>query len=121
MNNSQYNSKNFHIHAVKQRERERERERGCKINMSLTITIYTNHIGFPWDTLIRKASVVCPDRVLPLLSTIVPDTNTGHLQFSLRNRSSMANSAALELAVSKIVSTKSTSAPPASSPFACSV
>ena len=30
--------------------------------------------GFEWDTLMTKASVVWPERVLPLLSTIVPDT-----------------------------------------------
>jgi len=37
----------------------------------------TYHIGLACETLITKASAVCPDKVLPLLSTIVPDTNTG--------------------------------------------
>lgn len=30
--------------------------------------------GLEWETLITKASVVWPESVLPLLSTIVPDT-----------------------------------------------
>lgn len=37
--------------------------------------IYLNYLkGLEWETLITKASVVWPDSVLPLLSTIVPDT-----------------------------------------------
>jgi len=37
-------------------------------------SLTTYHIGFICDILMRKASVVCPDKVRPLLSTIVPDT-----------------------------------------------
>ena len=35
------------------------------------------HIGLACDTLTTNASDVCPDSVRPLLSTIVPETNTG--------------------------------------------
>lgn len=93
------------------------------IDISKAFLLYknTDHIGFPWDTLMRKASVVCPERVLPLLSTIVPDTNTGQVNFSFLNSSSMAKRAAFELAVSNIVSTRRTSAPPSNNPLACSV
>ena len=79
------------------------------------------HNGDECDTLIRNASVVCPDRVLPLLSTIVPDINTGQGRKSFSNRSSIANRAALEFAVSNIVSTNKTSAPPFRRPLACSL
>ena len=34
----------------------------------------TYHIGLAWETLITNASGVCPESVLPLLSTIVPVT-----------------------------------------------
>lgn len=34
------------------------------------------HIGLTWDTLVIKASAVCPDNVRPLLSTIVPEIYT---------------------------------------------
>jgi hypothetical protein len=33
---------------------------------------------------IRNASAVCPERVLPLASTMVPETMTGILYFFLR-------------------------------------
>ena len=38
----------------------------------LIMLTYLN--GLEWETLITKAPVVWPERVLPLLSTIVPDT-----------------------------------------------
>ncbi len=37
-------------------------------------TKFIYHIGCEWETLIKNASLVWPDNVRPLLSTIVPDT-----------------------------------------------
>src|ERR1035438_10623342 len=57
------------------------------------------------ETEIRNASVVCPDKVLPLWSTIVPEIITGIcLLFSLQYFS-IAKIAALLFNVSNIVST----------------
>ena len=38
------------------------------------MALLSYHIGLECVTLITNASVVCPDRVRPLLSTIVPET-----------------------------------------------
>ena len=50
----------------------------------------------------------------------VPEINTGKRSPVSSNNCSMANSAAFALSVSKIVSTRNTSAPPSSKPLACS-
>ncbi len=72
------------------------------------------------ETEVRKASTVCPERVRPLASVIVPETMTGRCIPRSSSSSSIANSAALALSVSKIVSTSSKSTPPSSKPFTCS-
>jgi hypothetical protein len=64
--------------------------------------------------------LVCPLSVRPLLSTMVPLMKTGRrTPLSAKNFSS-ANTAALALSVSKIVSTSSMSTPPSYSPSSCS-
>ena len=68
----------------------------------------------------QNASTVCPERVLPLASVIVPDTNKGKSLFFSSNNSLTANIAALQLRVSKTVSIKKRSTPPSNNPFACS-
>jgi hypothetical protein len=51
---------------------------------------------------------------------IVPEIITGHRRPRSSNSVSRAKIAALAFSVSKIVSTSRTSAPPSTSPFACS-
>ncbi len=67
-----------------------------------------------------NASTVCPDSVLPLLSTMVPEMSTGTSSYSSSKRVWMAKRAALQLAVSKMVSTRRTSTPPSRRPRTCS-
>ena len=69
---------------------------------------------------LRKASVVCPVSVRPLKSVIVPDTMTGRRIFFSAKYSAMAKSAALQLSVSKTVSTKRRSTPPSINLSICS-
>jgi hypothetical protein len=69
---------------------------------------------------LRKASVVCPVRVRPLKSVIVPDNMTGRLIFCSAKYSAMAKSAALQFSVSNTVSTKRRSIPPSISLSICS-
>ena len=80
--------------------------------------------GLAWRTEFQKASTVWPDRMRPEASVTVPEIMTGMRgrPWALRSSasSSSANSAALALRVSKMVSTRNTSAPPSSSPRACS-
>ncbi len=64
---------------------------------------------------IQKASVVCPVKVRPLASVIVPDAITGTRCPDSSKNSSMANKAAFRLRVSNVVSTSSRSTPPATS------
>ena len=73
------------------------------------------------ETEFRNAPKVCPERVRPLLSVIVPEIITGNPSI-LRSSSmlSIANNAALAFRVSKMVSTIRISAPPSSKPFTCS-
>ena len=78
-------------------------------------------MGLMWDMEVQKASVVCPDRVRPLASVIVPEIMTGTRMPDCSKYDSNANSAALAFSVSKIVSTIRRSAPPSSSPLAASV
>lgn len=42
--------------------------------MNIPKQLFAYHIGWAWVTLITKASVVWPDKVRPLLSTMVPET-----------------------------------------------
>ena len=64
----------------------------------------------------QNASVTCPDRVRPDASVIVPEIITGQRRPAFSKNCSMANSAALALSVSKMVSTSSRSAPPSVRP-----
>ena len=70
--------------------------------------------------LVQKASSVWPDSVRPEASTIVPEITTGSRQPSSSKAPVIAKIAALALSVSKIVSTSSRSAPPATWPRAAS-
>ena len=73
------------------------------------------------DTEVIKASTVCPDKVLPEASVIVPETIMGMSIFCSSLTSSMANKAALALSVSKMVSTNKISTPPAIKASTCSL
>ena len=64
----------------------------------------------------QNASIVCPDRVRPLRSAMVPDSQSG----SSGATSWAAAIAALALSVSKIVSIISRSTPPSRSAAICS-
>jgi hypothetical protein len=76
--------------------------------------------GSACRTLVQNASSVCPERVRPEASVIVPEMTSGSLKPSRSNTSVIAKIAAFALSVSKIVSTRSRSAPPAISPSAAS-
>jgi hypothetical protein len=69
---------------------------------------------------LKNASGVCPDKVRPERSVMVPDTMTGSRTARSSNTASTANSAAFALRVSKIVSTSRMSAPPSIRPRICS-
>ena len=77
--------------------------------------------GRPCATEFQNASVVCPESVRPLASTIVPEIITGSRCPICSNSASSANSAAFALSVSKMVSTRIRSAPPSMRPRAPSV
>ena len=68
---------------------------------------------------VQNASGVCPERVRPLASVIVPDTITGRRSLAA-NTSSKANSAAFALRVSNTVSIRMKSTPPSTSARAAS-
>ena len=68
----------------------------------------------------QNASVTWPDRVRPDASVMVPEMMTGQRRPRSSKRVSRAKMAALALRVSKMVSTSSRSAPPSTSPLACS-
>src|SRR3977135_524568 len=70
------------------------------------------------ETEIQNASMVCQERVRPLLSVIVPDTMIGTRCWDASKYSSMANSAAFAFSVSKTVSTRRMSTPPSKQPRA---
>ena len=72
--------------------------------------------GFAWRTEYQKASAVCPLRVRPERSVMVPEIMTGSLRSLRRKNSSTANSAAFAFRVSKTVSTMMMSAPPSTRP-----
>jgi hypothetical protein len=68
----------------------------------------------------QNASTVCPERVRPLASVIVPEIITGTRAPRFSNSRSSAKIAPLALSVSKIVSIMITSAPPSRRPRAAS-
>ena len=68
------------------------------------------------ETEIQNASKVCPERVRPLASVIVPEIISGNLLPCVSKTSSAAKSAALQFSVSKTVSMSKRSAPPSMSP-----
>ena len=72
--------------------------------------------GFTWRTAFQNASGVWPDSVRPDASVIVPDTMSGRRCPTRSKYDSIANSAALALSVSKMVSTRIRSAPPSARP-----
>ena len=72
--------------------------------------------GRAWRTEFQKASVVCPDRVRPDASVMVPLMTTGQRRPRSVKTWSTAEMAALALRVSKIVSMMTRSAPPSSRP-----
>jgi hypothetical protein len=76
--------------------------------------------GAAWRTLCQKAVTVCPLRMRPEASVTVPLMIRGRRSPELSKYSSMANSAALALSVSKMVSTSSRSLPPLTRPSVCS-
>ena len=76
--------------------------------------------GFTCRTEYQNASVTWPDSVRPEASVMVPEIITGQRRPRSSNSVSSAKIAALAFSVSKIVSTSSTSAPPSTSPSACS-
>ena len=72
--------------------------------------------GSACSTESQNASIVCPESVRPLRSTIVTEIQSG----SSGATSFAARIAAFALRVSKIVSIRSTSTPPSRSPRICS-
>ena len=73
--------------------------------------------GRAWATEVQNASVVCPERVRPDASVMVPEIMTGTRLPSDSNTVSTAKIAALALSVSKMVSIRMMSAPPSSRAF----
>ncbi len=65
----------------------------------------------------KKAFAVCPERMRPEASVIVPETMTGNRHPRSSQTSWMAYRAAFAFSVSKTVSTRRMSAPPSRSPF----
>ena len=76
--------------------------------------------GFAWRTEFQNAGTVWPDRMRPDASVTVPEIMIGKRLPDSSKKVSIANSAALQFSVSKIVSTSSTSAPPSTRPRVCS-
>ena len=76
--------------------------------------------GSACSTEMLKASMVCPERLRPLLSTAVNESQSGSSPPCARKTSSIAISAALAFSVSKIVSTISRSTPPSIRACTCS-
>ena len=74
-----------------------------------------------WLSEFQNASAVWPDSVRPEASVIVPEIITGQRRPAFSKNCSMANSAALALSVSKMVSTSRMSAPPSIRPRMASV
>jgi hypothetical protein len=70
------------------------------------------------DSEFQKASAVWPESVRPEASVMVPEIITGQRRPRSSNSFSIANTAALALSVSKMVSISRMSAPPSSRPRA---
>ncbi len=68
--------------------------------------------GLAWQTEFQNASVVCPDRVRPDASVMVPEIMTGSVTPVAANAFLTAKMAALAFNVSKIVSIIKKSTPP---------
>jgi len=77
--------------------------------------------GRAWRTEFQNASVVWPVRVRPDWSVIVPEIISGRRRPAWSKKLSMAKIAALAFSVSKIVSIRTRSAPPSTSPRRLSV
>ena len=76
--------------------------------------------GLAWRSEYQNAVGVWPESVRPERSVIVPEIITGRRMPFFSNISSAANTAALALSVSKMVSMRMRSAPPSISPSICS-
>jgi len=77
--------------------------------------------GRAWRTECQNAVTVWPERMRPDASVTVPEMMAGRRTPVSSISSSRAKMAALALSVSKIVSTRNRSAPPSTSPSACSL
>ena len=73
--------------------------------------------GLAWATELQKAATVCPDKVRPLRSVMVPDIIRGRRSCFSSKQRWIAKIAALALRVSNAVSMRIMSAPPSISPF----
>ncbi len=91
-----------------------------RISVAPSAQFRPNVIGRAWRRLFQKASTVWPDRMRPEASVTVPEIITGSRSPVSSNSWSIANSAAFAFSVSKMVSTRNTSAPPSSKPLPCS-
>ena len=78
-------------------------------------------IGLAWRTEFQNASVVWPDSVRPEASVMVPEIMIGSSTPSSSNTCCTAKIAALAFSVSKIVSIRIRSAPPAIRPRVASM
>ncbi|GJE61795.1 hypothetical protein MPOCJGCO_3921 [Methylobacterium trifolii] len=76
--------------------------------------------GLAWRRAFQKASGVWPDRVRPERSVIVPEIMMGRVTPVSSKACHAAATAALAFRVSKIVSIRISSAPPAIRPRTCS-
>ena len=66
----------FQLHPVHNWDQDCKQEQKYELQTHLTIELgwWPYHIGCEWVTLMINASVVWPDSVRPLLSTMVPET-----------------------------------------------
>ena len=78
-------------------------------------------VGCAWRIEFQNASTVCPESVRPEASVIVPEIMIGRSTDSSRMVRRTANSAALALSVSNMVSSRIRSAPPSISAAAASL
>ena len=78
--------------------------------------------GLAWRTEFQKAGTVWPDRMRPEASVTVPEIISGRrgVPGCSSKYWSIANRAALQFRVSKMVSTSSRSTPPSTRPRSCS-
>ena len=76
--------------------------------------------GFAWRTECQNAGTVCPDKIRPEASVTVPEIISGKRIPLSSKKASIANKAALQFKVSKIVSTIKISTPPSTSARVCS-